>query len=107
MSPDRAWVESRRIMGFAVHDCQVTTDDADDTDSNRSDLRESVSSVSSVVRPGYDARMSGRKMTWWIVAGGWSVVTLVYSVHLYVFHNLMMDPTTWVFQLGEAFADFV
>jgi len=51
--------------------------------------------------------MSGRKTTWLWVIGVWSIVTLVYSSHLYVFHNLMMNPTTWVFQLGEAFADFV
>jgi hypothetical protein len=51
--------------------------------------------------------MAGRRSTWWIVAGAWSIVTLVYSSHLYVFHNLLSSPTSWVFQLGEAFADFV
>jgi hypothetical protein len=41
-----------------------------------------------------------------LIVGIWAVVTLAYSSHLYVFHNLLNEPTTWLLQLGEAFADF-
>jgi signal transduction histidine kinase len=43
---------------------------------------------------------------WALILGCWAVVTLVYSSHLYVFHNLRGERTTWAFQLAEAFADF-
>jgi two-component system LytT family sensor kinase len=43
---------------------------------------------------------------WGLILGCWAVVGLAYSSHLYVYHNLQGEPTTWLFQLAEAFADF-
>jgi two-component system, LytTR family, sensor kinase len=41
-----------------------------------------------------------------LILGCWAVIGLAYSSHLYVYHNLQGEPTTWLFQLAEAFADF-
>jgi two-component system, LytTR family, sensor kinase len=41
-----------------------------------------------------------------LILGCWAVIGLAYSSHLYVYHNLQGEPTTWLFQVAEAFADF-
>lgn len=47
-----------------------------------------------------------RWMPWAIVAGCWSVFAFAYSSHLYVYHNLLGEPTSWPLQVAEAFANF-
>ncbi len=47
-----------------------------------------------------------RSTKWALIVGAWTVVTLVYSSHLYVYHNLRGEPTTWPHELAEAVADF-
>jgi sensor histidine kinase YesM len=47
-----------------------------------------------------------RRLTWALVFGGWTLAGLVYSSHLYVFHTLRGEATTWPLQLAEALADF-
>ncbi len=41
-----------------------------------------------------------------MIAGCWTVFAFAYSSHLYVYHNLLGEPTTWQLQIAEAFANF-
>lgn len=41
-----------------------------------------------------------------MIAGCWTVFAFAYSSHLYVYHNLLGEPTTWQLQVAEAFANF-
>jgi len=47
-----------------------------------------------------------RWTSWAVVAGCWTVFAFAYSSHLYVYHNLLGEPTTWQLQVAEAFANF-
>ena len=47
-----------------------------------------------------------RWTTWAVIAGCWTVFAFAYSSHLYVYHNLLGEPTTWQLQVAEAFANF-
>lgn len=50
-----------------------------------------------------------RKQRWiyrGVIFGCWTAISLVYSSHLFFYHNLLGEPTTWRLQLAEAFADF-
>jgi two-component sensor histidine kinase len=47
-----------------------------------------------------------RWATWAVIAGCWTVFAFAYSSHLYVYHNLLGEPTTWQLQVAEAFANF-
>jgi two-component sensor histidine kinase len=47
-----------------------------------------------------------RWTNWVLILGCWAVIGLAYSSHLYLYHNLQGEPTTWLFQLAEAFANF-
>ncbi len=47
-----------------------------------------------------------RSTKWALIVGAWTVVTLVYSSHLFVYHSLRGEPTTWPHELAEAAADF-
>jgi LytS/YehU family sensor histidine kinase len=41
-----------------------------------------------------------------VILGCWVVIGLAYSSHLYLYHNLQGERTTWGLQLAEAFANF-
>ena len=52
--------------------------------------------------------MDGRRRWtgWGVIAGCWTVFAFAYSSHLYVYHNMLGEPTTWQLQVAEAFANF-